>query len=380
MELFVEPLFEVASYRFEWPYICCSILFVALLITRKNYEFKGVAKSFIIFVVWCLALLGVGTMRFRFDLVLVGLAHTMRMIVLFVPFLWILLSLTPYSRRTFYGVLRKYLLISLIAMFIMALFEGGISNTKTFRTVGVGKNSLGYTIVCIQILFSVYENKMLRVKPFHPCFWQTLCVLLCIFSKSGTAVAFSLFVLAWYMLKTVRTNVVGKGIIIVFVLLMGMCFLNVDVLIDLFKSLHVNKLSDFFYAFKYGGGETLGDTTDVRLKVQGDVLRDFNLDMALGRFYYYYFASHGFTAHQLYLQILYDTGIVGILLFANFSYKCVKCSSAKVAVVMIFLYSFVEVFLIQYASLIILALLVAYNSDEQSGNKYENSTSSALCV
>ena len=378
LELFVQPLFELGSYRFEWPYICSLVLLITLVVKRKHSEYRPVVRSLFMFFLWCVILLFMGIIRYSENLVLVGALHLIRMATLFVPFMWLLISLDSESRESFYFVLRKYLFVSLIALLVMGFLQGGINNSATFSTVGVGKNSLSYTIVCIQLLFSLYENNNHVKRPYNPFVWQSLCILICLFTKSGTGVAFSLFILAWYLLKSLKINIYGKIIVVMLITSLGFAFLSVDNLVSIFDALNIKKLSDFFYEYKYSGGESLGRTTDVRLRVQEDVLKDFDFDMALGRFYYYYFSTHGYTAHQLFLQILYDTGIVGVLLFLRYCYTCVKYSGVKVAVILIFLYSFIEVFLIQYLSLIVLALLITYNVNQKKGDKNENCDSGSV--
>ena len=356
--LFAVPL-NIGAFRFEWPYFSC-ILLVILMITsnRSNSEKRMIKKPLYTFFIWCIVLVFFSFFRFTSEIYIVGIAHTIRMILLFSPYIWFVFRSNKASRFSFYRTFRVYIFVILIILLGMTISAGGIYNEHSFGTNGVGKNSLGYTIVCISLLLSTYENKEIVEKPIRPFIWLPICILLCIFTKSGTAVIFILTITLWFILKSNKLSKMQNSFIIIVFALLIIPFFNLDFFIEIFDKLHVYKITEFLQGIRDSGGTSLGNNNDVRLDVQKSVFRDFNFDMAVGRVYCYFLAYHKYTAHHLYFQLLYDTGIIGFTLFIIFVFKNIKLSYYKIPIILIFAYSCIEVFLIQYTSLLILGLII----------------------
>lgn len=364
LEAFLTVPFMVGSFKFEWPYFVSCLLLIDVFIQKNERKFDSICNSLYRFFGWCFFLLILAFFRFQSSLLFTGVAHTGRMVLMFSVFIWILNAIDDNARMHLYRVFRIYSIIFCLILFFQGIKSGGIANISSFASVGINKNSLGYSVVCISLFFCAFETKDNVRKCIPVYIWWPICFCVCLFTKSGTAVAFSLVVAAITLYKRLNVKPVLKILITIFVLIVALMFVNIDFLISLFEKLSVEKLSTFLHSFKYGGGTTLGSTTDLRISTQLGVLQEFNLDMAFGRFYYYYFAIYGYTAHSLYLQLLYDIGILGLFLFIRFCFLNVKHSENKLEILAMLAYSLIEVFLIQYTSLIVLAILVTMHRRE----------------
>lgn len=367
MEILFYAPFTIGSFRFEWPYFSCILLFATIIIKRdKSTEKNRLKKCLYLFFLWCMILCLFSLFRFSSSIYIVGIAHTVRMMVLFLPYIWFVFYSDESKRILFYRTFRIYIFFTLVILLMLSLAAGGIYNKHSFGTAGVGKNSLGYTIVCLSLVLAVYENKTIVDKPVKPYVWLPLCILLCVFTKSGTAVIFILAISVWYFIRSNKLSKFQNTIILIIFCIIIIPFLNIDYFIQLFDRLHVYKITEFLQGIKDSGGTSFGHNNDVRIEVQISGFRDFNLNMAMGSIYGYFLAFHGYTAHQLYLQILYDTGILGIVLFIRFCIENFKTSKFKIPVLLILAYSCIEVFLIQYTSLIVLALVTGYISPKNN--------------
>ena len=360
LQIFFGSPLTIFGFQFEWAFFASLIIIVDILLCSRKFKKKKGLAYLILFLFYCAILGLVSFVRFDSVLAFTGFAHLIRSILLFIPFVWIVNVINDIEKVKLLHVIRNVIIISSFLLVVLIIINGNMLSGVPFATMGISnKNSLGYTVICFALFLSKYENKNYIKRPISKIIWIAVLFLIVFGTKSGTAFIFILLVVLNDFLST-RDIVIVKRILMFFCLfiLSILVIYNLDSLIDFLDKIKLYKIRDFLYAIINSRTGTLDTSNQLRFEVQLKVLSEFNLDMAIGRFYYYYFAKHGYTAHQQYLQILYDTGVLGISLFLGFVFSVINESKAKVPVILIFLYSFIENFLIQFIGLIILGILI----------------------
>ena len=357
LDIFFSVPFTFAGFRFEWAFFLIPFILIDMISKKKKNRTFSAPAAWWLFIGFCTVLAVLSFLRFEPDFAFVGFAHFGRMILLFLPFIWIIDYLDNEERREFLAIFRVAVIIAVIWLLVPAIQDDFAATGDRYRTEGVGKNSLGYTIVLFQLFFFCFEKKEYTKRPIPFYIWFPICAFLAFVTKSGTAITFTGALLVICLLLNEKLSLAIKMLLlIVFLFTVFIAVSNPVQTIAFFDELKIKKISDLLKSLFYEN--SLDRNNQARFDVQILVFQQFDLKIALGRFYYIYFAEYGATAHQQYFQILYDTGIIGLALFLNFAIKCIREGGYKVAVVTLFMYSFIENFLVQYVSLITLALFV----------------------
>lgn len=359
LQIFVSSPFIISEFKLEWGFFAV-IPIILNVILKSRYKKKKTSLNWLaFFILYCLILALFSFLRFDISMALVGFLHYLRMVILFLPFIWIVGMISNYEKEKLLFIIRRTIIISSVILILMTLLGGFLASGKPLATQGLVKNSLGYTIVCFTLFFLKFENPDYTKKTIPKIIWFSVFLFIVYATKSGTAFLFMLIIAVVMICLNSKLKI---PIRLILILCMFLVFLMVPYyinnLLSWLGSIKLFKIKDFLYAIVYGHNGSLDSSNQLRLEVQLQILKDFDYKMALGNYYYYYFADKGYTAHQQYLQLLYDTGVIGLTLFMSFVVKSIKKSSLKIPVVLIFMYSFIENFLVQFIGLIILACLV----------------------
>ncbi|MGD6991121.1 hypothetical protein [Sutcliffiella horikoshii] len=362
--------FVVAGFELEWSFFALPFIIFGLLSTKRKKKLP--INSLYFFILFCVFLLLFAIIRYPFDQVFVGIAHFIRFLSLILTLIWLITCNTSEDIKEFYG---KYRVVAFIILFLLLLgtflkldFLIFFDDYGRINTVNIQKNSLGYALVCFAIIFSEFENKKYVKKPVSWIIWAPICIFLVNRTGSYTASIFILLVVTLLILKLPNIKRQTKFFILLGLILSSLVLIiDYNLLANLLNTFGLSGINEFILSVKQNS--LLNSTESVRFKTQLGVLDDFSIEMALGSYYYYYFSIHGYTAHNLYLQILYDTGIIGLFLFLFFCYKILMVSKHKFAILIILLYSLIEVFLMQYGSLIALGLLIRFSNNKMLNDK-----------
>jgi hypothetical protein len=359
LQIFFSPPFNIAGFQFEWSFFASMFIIINIVFHSRKFRKDKVFLSLIIFIFYSLILSVISFLRFDTRLAFVGFAHLTRAILLFIPFIWIIAVINKDEQLKLVRLLRIIIYTSLFVLFVLILKDGYLFNDLRLETLGLGKNSLGYTLVCFLLFFMKYENYRYVKKPAPKIIWISMILISILATKSGTAIIFALLIFIYTVIFSKDIKMTQKiiGIILLVIVFLSLIF-HIDSMIEMLDKMRLYKVRDFLYSIVKSQGGSIDTSNQSRLEVQLRLLSEFDFSMAIGRFYYYYFAKHGYTAHQQYLQILYDTGVIGIGLFLRFVGNSIKQAKFKFPVILVFLYSFIENFLIQFIGLVILALLI----------------------
>lgn len=369
LQMFFSSPFKVFGFQFEWAFFLTAIVLLDSIFKSRRFKKQKSLTFLALFLFYSIILGLISFFRFNFDLAFIGFTHLIRAILLFVPFFWILSGINDIEKTKMLIIIRYVIIISSIVLTLLIIIEGNLYSGVPFKTLGISnKNSLGYTVICFALFLSKYENKDYIKRPIPKIVWMSVLFFIVYATKSGTAFIFMLFVILYNILILNDVRIIIKILVAGSLLVLIILLVNdVDGIIYYLDKIKMYKIKDFLYALNFGQNSKLDTSNYSRFQVQLNSLSEFDIDMAIGRFYYYYFAIHGYTAHQQYIQILYDTGVLGISLFIGFIISIINQSRIKMPVILIFLYSFIENFLIQFIGLIILALLIIEIPQREGG-------------
>lgn len=359
LQIFFPAPFHIAGFQFEWAFFSSFLIIIDIVFYSRKLKIDKLFQSLVLFLFYTLMLSFFSFLRFQFNMVFIGFVHLIRSILLFIPYIWIISVISENEKVMLVRSLRNAIYLTILILITIVIKDGYLFNDFRLETVGLGKNSLGYTLICFSLFLLKYENVYYIKRPLPILLFLSLITVPIVATKSGTSIIFLLLLFIYTIIFSNNIKIIAKiiGSLLLLLLFFSIMF-NVDAVIELLGDLRLYKIKDFLESIIKYEDKNLDTSNQLRLDVQQEILLEFDLNMALGRYYYYYFASHGYTAHQQYLQMLYDTGIIGLGLFLNFIRHSIKRAKFKFPVILIFLYSFLENFLIQFIGLIILALLI----------------------
>lgn len=183
----------------------------------------------------------------------------------------------------------------------------GTRVTKLYRTNGPFYDSIGYASTLLPYLTLLYyflHRRMISSKSYAAASAVVAFGSFVNFSRAAVLAMGMMLMTLWY-------RVIRKNILIVSIL---------SVLFLAIISIYSDSILGLLYSEKYS--ERLGAGTIVtRWQLYLSVLNVFKDNFLIGIGYDNYFYRFGGATHNSYLQVMVETGIVGIVLFLIFIYK-----------------------------------------------------------
>lgn len=358
--------YNIGNNKLEWFLVFDLVIIIDIFINRlkiKKRSKNPIINYMIIFVFYNVVLIIISIFVSRNNFI-VGIMHLGRVIGLFVFYVWINYTFDSSNLAKFI----KNFLISLYVFGMYFIADLMLIHKFSYYTLyglfsprlefgNLKTNLLAYILVVFIIFIQTFEKKLFRKSVF---------ILIFIFLIVQTVSKMAILALVIYFTLKLFTIEIKKKHIKLIVIFYTIAILFIIVILFGEKILEYN----MFYRIKeiidilLSGGSMLDTSEMERISIQGKFLNDNEWNPIIGYYYYYFFANNSVTLHNFYIELLYDTGIIGLTIFMKLIYEFhKKITNKKIFILLIIIiYNLTENYFFYFVPLILFYIMLEYES------------------